>query len=66
VTLVFLRRGRPVARARSGAGGAYRVVLAAGRYAIRVRGWRRFAPTHALVRAGRVSRLDIAIDTGIR
>jgi hypothetical protein len=66
VTLVFLRDGRAVARTTTGGGGGYRLVLAAGRYGIRVPGAWRWAPTRVLVRAGRVSRLDIAIDTGIR
>jgi len=66
VTLVFLRDERAVARTTTGAGGVYRVVLAAGRYRIRVPGAWRWAPTRALVRAGHGSRLDVAIDTGIR
>ena len=66
VKLVFLRNGRPIAHTTTGADGSYRIRLAAGRYAILVHGWRRWTPTHALVRRARVTHLDVAIDTGIR
>jgi hypothetical protein len=64
--IVFLRNGRPVAHTTTRANGTYRIRLAAGRYAIRVRSGRRWTPTHVRVRRGRTTRLDIAIDTGIR
>jgi hypothetical protein len=66
VRLVFLRDGRPVAHTTARDDGAYRIRLTAGRYGIRVRGWRRWTPTHVRVRRGRVTHLDVAIDTGIR
>lgn len=66
VMIVFLRGGRAIARATTRADGSYRLRLAAGRYAIRLRGWRHWTRTHLLVRGGRVTRLDVAIDTGIR
>ena len=64
--IVFLRRGRPIAHATTRADGSYRIRLAGGRYAIRVRGYLRWTPMRVLVRRGRVTRLDIALDTGIR
>ena len=64
--LVFLRKGRPVARTTTHADGSYRIRLARGRYAIRVRAWQRWTPTHVLIGSKRVTRLDVSIDTGIR
>jgi hypothetical protein len=66
VKLVFLRNGRPIAHTTTGADGLYRIRLASGRYGIRVRGWRRWTPTHVLIRRERITHLNVAIDTGIR
>jgi hypothetical protein len=66
VRLVFLRNGRPIAHTTTRIDGSCRIRLATGRYGIRVRGWRRWRPTHMIVRRGHVTRLDIALDTGIR
>jgi hypothetical protein len=68
-TLVFSRAGRVVARATTDANGRYRVVLAAGAYAVRVlvRGvGRRLEPPAATVRGPGFARVDFRIDTGIR
>jgi hypothetical protein len=64
--ITFLRNGRPVAHVTTRVDGSYRIRLAGGRYGIRVRGAFRWTPTRVLVRRGRVTHLDIAIDTGIR
>jgi hypothetical protein len=64
--IIFLRNGRPIAHTTTRVDGSYRIRLAGGRYGIRVRGAFRWTPTRVLVRRGRVTRLDIAIDTGIR
>lgn len=66
VKLVFFRHGRAVGHTKTRAGGHYRIRLAAGRYAIRVRSGLSWKPRHVRVRSGRVTRLHIAIDTGIR
>jgi Carboxypeptidase regulatory-like domain len=64
--IVFFRNGRPIAHTTTRADGSYRIRLAGGRYGVRIRGAFRWTPTRVLVRRGRVTRLDIAIDTGIR
>ena len=70
VRLVFLRNGVVVSRARTSATGWYRVVLAPGRYAVRLPGkpalGRNVKPQTARVSRGRYSRVDFSIDTGIR
>jgi hypothetical protein len=70
ITLLFSRQGRLVARAVTNDEGRYRVRLAAGLYSVRRPGavtiGRRLEPDHARVRAGRFSRVDFSIDTGIR
>jgi hypothetical protein len=67
--LVFSRGGRVAARVRTGANGGYSVRLHVGLYAVRVSPPQRIgglSPVQARVRAGASSRLDFAIDTGIR
>jgi hypothetical protein len=69
VTLVFARSGRDRARVTSGSGGAYRVVLAPGQYAVRavVQARRRIPkPFAVVVPTGRFARVDFMLDTGIR
>jgi hypothetical protein len=70
VTLVFTRNGAAVGRAVTNAFGQYRVRLPAGWYAIRrsVSGSpdRKLTPNRARVYAGRVTRVDLSVDTGIR
>jgi hypothetical protein len=47
--------------------GRYRVTLPAGRYAVKVPGWRfGFQPGRVMVVTGRFSRVDFFLDTGIR
>lgn len=62
--LVFSRNGVEVARIKVRADGSYRIRLAAGYYA--VRSGRRIEPAKVRVRAWRMTRVDFAIDTGIR
>ena len=69
VVLEFVRAGRVIARTTTAAGGSYRVTLIRGRYAVRLA--RRtplqsIAPATVTVVAGRVSRVDFAIDTGLQ
>jgi hypothetical protein len=68
VTIQFTRDGDVVASARTDAKGRYRIALPAGSYAVRTP--RRYGmairPGRALVRAGLMRRVDLAIDTGIR
>ena len=64
-TLVFLRNGREVARAKTSATGSYRIVLAPGVYAVRA-GKRPLDPDTVRVRRARMLRVDFSIDTGIR
>jgi hypothetical protein len=70
VTLLFSHDARVVGRAVTNDEGRYRVRLPAGLYSVRrpgvVRIDRRLEPDHARVRAGRFSRVDFSIDTGIR
>jgi hypothetical protein len=64
VTIVFLRHGHSVAQTTSAADGTYRIRLRGGmRYGITVRGHDRATPGTVRVRRGRVTRVDIAIDT---
>jgi hypothetical protein len=66
VKLTFVR-GTVVHRMRSGARGRYSIQLAPGKYDVRVAGAPfGFAPRSVTVRAGRMSMLNILIDTGIR
>jgi hypothetical protein len=66
VTLTFVRNGGRV-RTTTDAEGRYRVALAAGVYTVRVDRRLGFLKTGAVrVRAGRFTRHDIRIDTGIR
>jgi hypothetical protein len=66
VRIAFLRNGHTVGRTTTRADGSYRVGLPAGRCVIRLRDRRHWSPTRVLVRGGRITRVDIAIDTGIR
>jgi hypothetical protein len=63
-TLVFLRDGNQVARVVVGPTGTYRVRLAPGLYTVRA--GRRIEPATLRIRPGRMTRVDLAIDTGIR
>jgi hypothetical protein len=70
-TLEFSQYGHVVVTTKTGKDGSYRVGLPSkGRYVISVRGHRGVAPTvkpaTADVQAGRVSRLDLTLDLGIR
>jgi hypothetical protein len=67
--LVFSRAGRAAARVRTGVNGRYSVRLQAGLYTVRVSPQQHIgslSPVQAHVRGGASSRLDFAIDTGIR
>jgi hypothetical protein len=68
--LVFSRHGRATARIRTDATGRYRVRLAAGTYAVRPalpRGpGRGLEPSRVRVPEGRVRRVDLRFDSGIR
>ena len=70
VTLLFSRNSRIVGRAVTDTAGRYRVRLPVGVYAVRRPGsmgiGRGIEPNHARVSAGRFSRVDFSIDTGIR
>jgi hypothetical protein len=70
VTLVFSRDGRVVRRATTNEKGRYRVALAPGVYAVRLKTrqsiGRGLEPTRARVVANRFRRVDFSIDTGIR
>lgn len=69
VTLLFSRDGRIAARSTTDASGRYRIRLAPGRYQVsRTAPPRtgRFDPDHVRVLPGRFTRVDFAIDTGIR
>jgi hypothetical protein len=63
VTIVFLRHGHSVAKTTSAADGTYRIRLRGMRYGIRVRGHAHSTPGTVRVWRGRVTRVDIAIDT---
>jgi hypothetical protein len=62
--LVFSRGGHEVARTTVGSGGAYRIRLERGLYAVRTL-HRRVEPATVRVRT-RMTREDFSIDTGIR
>jgi hypothetical protein len=70
VTLRFLRNGALVARAVTAKDGSYRVGLSPATYAVRLTSTpkvgRGLEPTSAHVAAGRWTRTDFSIDTGIR
>jgi hypothetical protein len=70
VTLLFSRNGRVAGRTVTNGEGRYRVRLPAGLYSVRrsvaVVIGRGLEPDHARVRAGRFTRVDFSIDTGIR
>lgn len=69
VTLAFLRAGVEAARVRTNDAGGYRIRLAPGVYVVRIRPASKIgklSPTRVRVVAGRMRRVDFAIDTGIR
>ncbi len=70
VTLAFLRAGRVVGRATTGADGRYRIALRAGTYTVRTKavssGIGSFKPGTVSVPTGRVAVRNFTIDTGIR
>ena len=69
VTLVFLRGGHELARAKAGLHGGYRVELAAGQYSVRTArkiAFGGFGPRAVRVPAGGFRKIDFYIDTGIR
>ena len=70
VTLVFVRNGRVVRRATTTDQGRYRVALAPGLYAVRLKVKQKIGrglqPERARVFANRFRRVDFSIDTGIR
>ena len=70
VVLVFSRNGRVVRRVTTNEKGRYRVALAPGLYAVRLKTrqsiGRGLEPAHARVVANRFRRVDFSIDTGIR
>jgi len=64
VTILFLRHGHSVAHTTSAADGTYRIRLRGGMsYGITVHGHDHSTPDTVRVRRGRVTRVDIAIDT---
>jgi len=64
VTIVFLGHGHSVAHTTSAADGTYRIRLRGGmRYGITVRDHDHSTPGTVRVRRGRVTQVDIAIDT---
>ncbi len=71
VKLLFSNNGHVVGRAVTNSDGRYRIKLAAGLYGVRRATAaspfdRKLDPHRARVYAGRVSRVDFSIDTGIR
>jgi hypothetical protein len=70
VALLFSRDGRVIGRTVTDNAGRFRVRLPAGLYAVRRAASqgidRRLDPNQARIRAGRFSRVDFLIDTGIR
>jgi hypothetical protein len=70
VTLLFWRNDHVVGRVVTGRDGRYRLRLLAGAYSVRRPGAaildRKLEPDRARVRMGRFTRVDFAIDTGIR
>ena len=69
VLLHFRRDGRVVARLKTRTDGTYRVILAPGRYGVVAPNYRRgvgVTPRTVLVRKGKITRIDLEIDTGIQ
>lgn len=71
VRLLFSRNGAVVGRAITNQDGRYRLRLPAGPYSVRRAASpavidRKLVPNRARVYAGRVTRVDFSIDTGIR
>jgi hypothetical protein len=69
VLLHFRRDGRIAARVETRADGTYRVILKPGRYWVVAPQYKRgtgVAPRTVLVRRGKISRVDLEIDTGIQ
>jgi hypothetical protein len=63
--LTFFRGGQPVAKVTVGKAGEYRIHLIPGVYAVHSNG-RRITPVTIRISAGRMTRADLSIDTGIR
>jgi hypothetical protein len=70
VTLLFTRNGAVIGRALTNMDGHYRVRLPAGMYTVRRPSAttidKKLEPNRVRVVAGRTSRIDFSIDTGIR
>ena len=71
VMLLFSRKGHVVGRALTNSEGRYRIRLPVGLYVVKRPGpvlpiGRGLQPNRARVRAGRFTRVDFSIDTGIR
>lgn len=69
VVLRFSRNGRAVVRTTTQANGTYRVVLARGTYVVSLvpeRRPRSITPRIVRVAAGRMTRVDFVIDTGLQ
>ena len=67
--LYFRRNGRIAARVETRADGTYRVILAPGRYGVVAPNYRRgvgVTPRTVFVRKGKITRIDLEIDTGIQ
>jgi hypothetical protein len=64
--LRFLRNGQLVAQTRVKADGSYRIALLPGTYTVLAPSRRPLDPSTARIRTGRFTRVDFAIDTGIR
>jgi hypothetical protein len=64
--LRFLRNGQLVAQTRVKADGSYRIALLPGKYTVAAPSRRPLDPSTARIRNGRFTRVDFAIDTGIR
>jgi hypothetical protein len=65
VWLVFSRRGKTVARTRTGRDGAYRVALSPGTYNV-ISPRTRLEPTRVAVASGRYKRVVFKLDIGLR
>jgi hypothetical protein len=66
VALLFSQNDRVMGRAVTNAQGRYRLRLPGGVYTVRRSAGRKLDPSRARVYAGRSTRVDFSIDTGIR
>jgi hypothetical protein len=63
----FVMRGRPTRWTRADGDGDYRIALAPGRYTVKSKiGFGAVEPATLRVKAGRFTRADLSLDTGIR